>query len=160
MGYLCFIYRVNGTLISIHTKHALVSRHAVSNRGVFRGGHGAMPPPLVRHDSINYHRIACKIAAWPPPLLTWAESWGESLSTQTDRIWVKTLFFFFFFWSSPNFGPKTGLNLSEDLFFNLHLILGRKTDWFSVEKFFFWSSLFSNFLPPLLKILRALLVSN
>ena len=21
------------------------------------------------------------------------------------------------FWSSPNFGPKTGLNLSEDLFF-------------------------------------------
>ena len=23
----------------------------------------------------------------------------------------------FFFWSSPNFGPKTGLNLSEELFF-------------------------------------------
>ena len=23
----------------------------------------------------------------------------------------------FLFWSSPNFGPKTGMNLSEDLFF-------------------------------------------
>ena len=37
--------------------------------------------------------------------------------------------FFFFFWSSPNFGPKTGLNLSEE--------------------FFFWSLLYSNSpLPP------------
>ena len=25
------------------------------------------------------------------------------------------LFFFFFFWSSPNFGQKSGPNLSEDL---------------------------------------------
>ena len=31
-----------------------------------------------------------------------------------------------FFWSSPNFGQKIGLNLSEDLlFFGLHLILGK-----------------------------------
>ena len=33
-----------------------------------------------------------------------------------------------FFWSSPNFGQKIGLNLSEDLFFGLHLILGEKAD--------------------------------
>ena len=34
-----------------------------------------------------------------------------------------------FFWSSPNFGPKAGLNLNGDLsiFFGLHLILGPKT---------------------------------
>ena len=40
------------------------------------------------------------------PFVTWA----EGLSTETvgeDLI----------FWLSPNFGPKTGLNLSEDLFF-------------------------------------------
>ena len=39
---------------------------------------------------------------------------------------------FFYSWSSPNIGPKTELNLSEDLFFlflfSLHLILGRKAD--------------------------------
>ena len=50
------------------------------------------------------------------------------------------------FWT--NFGPKTGLILTEDLFFGLHLIWGRKADWFWVEKVFFWSSLFSNFLVP------------
>ena len=41
-----------------------------------------------------------------------------------DEILVKTSNF----WSSPNFGPKTGLNLSEDVFFGRHLNLGRKTD--------------------------------
>ena len=45
----------------------------------------------------------------PPPFVTWA----ESLSTQTDRIRVKTRFFL----SSCIFGPKTGLILSEYLFF-------------------------------------------
>ena len=73
----------------------------------------------------------------------------------------------FFFWLSPNFGPKTGLNLSEDLFFfwysksdfgilGLNLILGWKTDFEDGKrtggKNLFWSSLFSNFLnflaPP------------
>ena len=29
-------------------------------------------------------------------------------------------------WSSPNSGQKIGLNLREDLFFGLHLILGKK----------------------------------
>ena len=44
------------------------------------------------------------------PFVTWA----EGLSTETVG---KDLFW-----------PKTGLNLSEDLFYGLHLILGRKTD--------------------------------
>ena len=46
-----------------------------------------------------------------------------------------------FFWPSPNFPPKTGLNLSEDLIFKFWFSpnFGRKTDWF-------WSSLISNFL--------------
>ena len=35
---------------------------------------------------------------------------------------------FFLIWSSPNFGPKTGLNLSKDLFFDFQLNLGRKRD--------------------------------
>ena len=55
-------------------------------------------------------------------------TWAESLSTPKDRIWLKTYFFIFYLWSSRNFGPKTGLILSEDLFF--------------------WSSLFLNFLAP------------
>ena len=80
--------------------------------------------------------------------VTWAESW----STQKDRIWVKTYFFIFYAWYSCNFGPKTRLILSEDLFlsifFGLHLILGRKTDWFSVEKFFFGLHYFRISCPP------------
>ena len=49
----------------------------------------------------------------------------------------------------------------KTFFFGLRLIFSRKTDWFWMEKFLFWSSLFSNFLnflAPLLKILRTLLV--
>ena len=37
----------------------------------------------------------------------------------------------------PFFGPKTGLNLNEDLFFGLHLNLGQKPDWIWVKTFFF-----------------------
>ena len=67
------------------------------------------------------------------PVVTWA----EGLSTETvgaDLLfWPKTGLNLsedlFFIWSSPNFGPKTGLNLTEDFFFfGLHLNLGRKTD--------------------------------
>ena len=44
----------------------------------------------------------------------------------------------FYVWSSPNFGQKNGLIVSGEIFF--------------------WSSLFSNYLPPpLSKILRTLL---
>ena len=57
---------------------------------------------------------------------------------------------FFVFWSSPNFGPLIGPNLSEDLIifflFWSSPYLGKKTDLVS-----FWSSLFSiflNFLAP------------
>ena len=41
----------------------------------------------------------------PPPLVTWV----EGLSTETVGEDLS-------FWPSPYFGPKTGLNLSEDLF--------------------------------------------
>ena len=76
-----------------------------------------------------------------------------------------------FSWPPPNFGPKTGLNLSKDLFsfffffFGLHLILGRKTDLILGWKIFilvFIILKFSEFPglppPPLSKILRTILV--
>ena len=37
------------------------------SRGVFRGAHGAMAPPLGRQNSI-LSRLVCKIAVWLPPL--------------------------------------------------------------------------------------------
>ena len=40
-----------------------------------------------------------------PPFVNWAQ--GFSTQTVGEDL---------FFWSSPNFGPKSGLNLSEDLF--------------------------------------------
>ena len=50
-----------------------------------------------------------------PPFVSWAEVLsskrvGEDLC----------------FWPAPNFGQKIGLDLSEDLFFGLQLILGEK----------------------------------
>ena len=50
----------------------------------------------------------------PPGFVTWAE--GLSAQTVGEDVC---------FWSSPDFGPKTGLNLDEDFFFGIHLILGR-----------------------------------
>ena len=41
---------------------------------------------------------------------------------------------------SPDFGRKMGRNLSENLFFALHLILGKKWDAIWVKTFFFCSS--------------------
>ena len=41
----------------------------------------------------------------PPPFVTWEE--GLSTETVGEDL---------FFWPSRNFGPKIGLNLSEDLF--------------------------------------------
>ena len=40
-----------------------------------------------------------------PPVVTWAE--GLSAQTVGEALC---------FWSSPDFGPKSGLNLGEDLF--------------------------------------------
>ena len=51
----------------------------------------------------------------PPPFVSWA----EALSTQ--RVGEDVCF-----WSAPNSGQIVGLNLSEDLFFALHLSLGKK----------------------------------
>ena len=56
-----------------------------------------------------------------------------------------------FFLSPSNFGPKTGPILSGDFFFDLHLILGRKTDLDLGWKIFilvFIILKFSNFLVP------------
>ena len=109
---------------------------------------------------------------------------AEGLSTQTVGEDLCS-------WPASNFGPRTGLNLSEDLFFSFgfHLILGKKKRtkfwvktcflfviflvfiWFWTgkpdrlweEKCLIWSLLFSNFLnflPPLSKNLRTLLVTR
>ena len=71
-----------------------------------------MAPLLGRQDSIIRIEWYAKVRHGLP-FVTWA----ESLNTQTDRISVKTFF-----------GPKSGLNLSEDIFFGRHLLLGRKTN--------------------------------
>ena len=108
-----------------------------------------MAPRLGRQDSIISIEKYAKLWHGPPSV-----TWAEGLSTETvgeDLFW-----------------PKTGLTLSEDLFFffffGLHLISGRKRTWFWAGKFSFWSSLISNFLnflpPPFSKILRTLLSPN
>ena len=56
-------------------------------------------------------------------------TWAEGLSTQTVGEDLC-------FWSASNFGPKTGLNLSEDFLFGLQLILDRKTGLILGGKFF------------------------
>ena len=78
----------------------------------------------------------------PPPFATWT----ESLSTQTDRIWVKTAF-----GRRPNFGQE---NLSEDLFFVFTLFwAGKRTD--SEWKNFSFGLHYSQ----ISKILRTLLIT-
>ena len=69
--------------------------------------------------------------AWPP-FVTWA----EGLSTETVG---EDLF------SAKN---RTKFEWRRFFLVGLHLILGRKRTWFGAEKFSFWSSLLSNFLPP------------
>ena len=84
-----------------------------------------------------------------PPFVTWAE--GLSTKNGGQRP---------FFWFSRNFGPKTGVNLSVELFFfvGLHLIFGRKTDLVLGWKIFILVFIILKFSgPPLSKILRTLL---
>ena len=82
-----------------------------------------------------------------PPFVIWA----KGLSTKTVG---KDLFF----WPSRNFGPKTGLNLSVDFFFGLHLSLGWKTDLVLGWKIFILVFIILKFSgSPLSKILRTLL---
>ena len=50
-------------------------------------------------------------------------SWAEALITQGYVLHVC-------FRPAPNFGQIVGLNLGEDLFFALHLILGKKSEIF------------------------------
>ena len=64
-------------------------------------------PPSGRQDSIISIEEYAKLRHGPSFV-----TWVESLGTQRDRIWVKI---FFFFWSSPNFGPKTGLILRGEI---------------------------------------------
>ena len=45
------------------------------------------------------------------PFVTWA----ETLSTRKRQNLGEDLYFFFFFWSSANFGPKTGLILNGEI---------------------------------------------
>ena len=55
-------------------------------------------------------------------------SWAEALSTQ--RVGEDLCF-----WPAPNFGPKIGLNLSQNRFsFGLQLILDKKIALILVEK--------------------------
>ena len=64
------------------------------------------------------------------PFVIWAEALSTQMVDEDLCFWPapnfgqksglnfsEDLFFFFFVWSSPNFGQKIELNLSEDLFF-------------------------------------------
>ena len=79
----------------------------------------------------KYEGIVRKIESKAPTFGIWAENLGR----KTGYYRVKT-----FFWSSPKFKQKNGINLSEDLFL--------------------WSSFFSNFLPPPLSNILRTLVST
>ena len=97
-----------------------------SSRGIFRGGHG--------RDSIISIEYYAKLRHGP--LLCNLGRRFENTNGGRRP----------FFWLSSNFGPKTELNLSEDLFFWYSPDFGQKHG--LVENFLFWSSLFSNFPPP------------
>ena len=71
-------------------------------RSVFRGG------PSGHGQDCKIARKVSKIEAWPPP----------PLQVRHPGLGSKT----------PDIGRKMGQNLSEDLFFALHLILGEKWD--------------------------------
>ena len=57
-----------------------------------------------------------------------------------------------FFWPTPNFGPKTGLNLSKDLFFWSSPNFGQENRLgFALENFhsgLYYSQILLNFLAP------------
>ena len=76
-------------------------------RGVFKGGIGPWPPFWVARIA-NLYRKVSKIETCPP-----------SLCKLGIRLLAGNL---------SDFRRKTGRNLSEDLFFSLHLILGEKWD--------------------------------
>ena len=83
------------------------------------------------------HRKVSKIEARPPP---------PPLQVGHQALGSK----------SPDFGRKMGRNLSEDLFFALHLILG--DNWGEFQILVYVPLKFSEVsAPPLLKILRTLL---
>ena len=85
-------------------------------------------------------------------------TWAESLSTQKGRIWVET----FINYVSRKFGPKTGLILSEDLCFWSSPSFGQKNGLILSVEIFFLVFIIFKFPgpPPLLKILRTLLVGE
>ena len=79
-------------------------------------------------------------------------TWAEGLSTEAVSEDL-------FFGLHLILGKKNGLNLSEDFFFSLHPILSRKTDLVLGWKIFILVFIILKFLaPPLSKILRTLLL--
>ena len=94
-----------------------------------------LPPIISKNNKTYINRGVFRGGAFPPPFVTWA----EGLSTQTvgEDLCL---------WPAPNFGPKTGFNLSEDLFFYLHLILGKKNGLNLSEDLFFYFFIFGNHL--------------
>ena len=80
-------------------------------------------------------------------------TWAESLSTQKGRIWVKT----FIFYVSRNFGPKTGVILSEDLCFWSSPSFRQKNGLILSGEIFLLVFIIFKF-PVVSKILRTLLV--
>ena len=91
-------------------------------RGVFGGAIGPWPPPPFGSPGLqNCIEKWAKLRHGPPPLQVGHQALG---SKSADFEWRP-----FFFCSPPDFGRKTGWNLSEDLFFfALHLILGETWD--------------------------------
>ena len=90
-----------------------------------------MPPPLWVARIAKLHRKVSKIEAWLLPLQVGHQGLGSK---------------------SPDIGQKMGRNLSEDLFFALHLIFGKKWDKIWVWRFqisnLCSSQIFWSFWPP------------
>ena len=92
-------------------------------RGVFRGTIGPWPPLWVARIA-KLHRKVSEIEACPPP----SQVGHQGLESK-----------------SPDIGQKMGRNLSEDLFFALHLILGEKWGEIWVKTFYLFFLLFTWF---------------
>ena len=83
-----------------------------------------MAPPLGRQDSINSTEYNAKLRHGSP-FVTWFEHTNSRRRPKTELNWDEDLFFF---WSSPNFGPQTGLILGKDLIFLVFFGQEKRTD--------------------------------
>ena len=87
MCQLCIFDDKEVILLCTKKKASTLDTTVITAKSVFWGG--MVPCPLGCQDSIICIKLHAKVRNGPPPPFV---TWTESLSTQTDRIWVKTAF--------------------------------------------------------------------